>query len=187
MAHLEGFGSFDGVVKTKSELYDYIKQHKGQLFANGNNSVLMEQLGNYSAMLYGLNNDELDVDGRIVENNPYITIQWRYGGESHRVRTHFIGEYNGENMLAAVAMGHHFSVEASKIEIALSEYVPANNRSQLVETERNKVVVDAYNANPTSMKAALENFGRMDAPNKMVILGDKIGRASCRERVLRLV
>ena len=182
-AHLEGFGSFEGVIATKAELYNYLKESAGQAFINLNNAILLEQWGDMPFHSYALDNILAQVKGEIVENNPFITLQWNYEKRSYEAKTHFIGSYNGENMLAAIAIGYHFQVSDEEIKHALQTYEPSNNRSQFTLTESNRIIVDAYNANPTSMCAALTNFEQMQAEHKMVILGDmlELGNQSLEE------
>lgn len=173
-AHLEGFGSFEGVIKTKGELYDFIRgKANAMIFIDHENPYLMEMAKGMNQIPYGTT-DDLYINGRVTENSPYLGITWKTGkdGDQHHVMTQLIGEYNFSNILAAVTMGLYFGVPADKIDDALNEYTPQNNRSQLKQTEDNVLIIDAYNANPTSMMAALENFKRMTVEHKMVILGD---------------
>lgn len=173
-AHLEGFGSFEGVIRTKGELYDYLRQ-KGDstIFIHQDNSYLTKIAGGLRQIPYGTENN-LYVNGHITDNSPYLAFEWKVGkdGEAHQIRTQLIGEYNFPNALAAVTIGRFFGVEAQKIDEALAGYAPQNNRSQLKNTEDNTLIIDAYNANPTSMMAALQNFRNMTVPHKMLILGD---------------
>lgn len=173
-AHLEGFGSFEGVIRTKGELYDFLRQ-KGDstIFIHQDNSYLTKIASGLKQIPYGTEND-LYVNGHITDNSPYLAFEWKAGkdGEAHQVRTQLIGEYNFPNALAAVTIGRFFGVEAQKIDEALAGYAPQNNRSQLKNTEDNTLIIDAYNANPTSMMAALQNFRNMTVPHKMLILGD---------------
>ena len=173
-AHLLGFGSFEGVIKTKGELYDFIREHDGKVFINENNPHLMGIAGGLEQIPYGNN-------GELMDCSPYL--RFRYHAEV--VQTQLIGAYNLDNALAAACIGHYFEVSDAEICAALSEYTPTNNRSQLVKTSHNTLIVDAYNANPTSMKAALDNFHKMTMPNKMVIVGDmkELGEASHEEHV----
>ena len=184
-AHLEGFGSFEGVVKTKGELYDYLRSRENALtFIDKDNDVLCGISEGLHLMSYGVNYaDDLYVKGEIGICAPYLTFTWRHEGKSYPVQTHLIGSYNIKNALAAIAVGCYCKVPADLICKALSEYIPSNNRSQLTETADNHLVVDAYNANPTSMAAALENFHLMAVPHKMVILGDmkELGESSLEE------
>lgn len=173
-AHLEGFGSLEGVLKTKGALYDFLRAHGGHAFINANNELLKGISRGLELTSYALD-AEADVQGCVTDCSPFVTLEWhRQGGEIHRVKTHFVGIYNAENMLAAVAVGLHFGVDEQAICRALESYVPQNNRSQFVETAHNRLVVDAYNANPTSMMAALENFAAMRLPRKVAVLGDML-------------
>ena len=173
-AHLQGFGSFEGVMKTKGELYDFLAAHDGLVFINADNEHLMkmaEERHLNRMVCYGKNED-CDVWGEVVSCAPFLKFRWRTETlEWHEVQTHLIGSYNIDNMLAAISIGLHFDVNPQQVDHALESYVPSNNRSQLTVTEHNHLVVDAYNANPSSMAAAIENFRVMDVPNKMAILG----------------
>ena len=172
-AHLEGFGSFEGVIKTKGELYDFLRKKDAITFIHHDNAYLMNISQGLNLISYGTE-DDLYVNGRITGNSPYLAFEWKAGkdGEAHQVCTQLIGEYNFPNALAAITIGRFFGVEAKKIDKALAEYTPQNNRSQLKKTEDNTLIIDAYNANPTSMMAALQNFRNMTVPHKMLILGD---------------
>lgn len=172
-AHLEGFGSFEGVIKTKGELYDFLRKKDATIFIHHDNTYLMNISQGLHLISYGTE-DDLYVNGQITGNSPYLAFEWKAGkdGERHQVRTQLIGEYNFPNALAAITIGRFFGVEAKKIDEALAEYAPQNNRSQLKKTEDNTLIIDAYNANPTSMMAALQNFRNMTVPHKMLILGD---------------
>lgn len=180
-AHLEGFGSFEGVIKTKGELYDFLREKSNSLskkedsciFIHHDNPWLMNIAGGLKQVPYGTQ-DDLYVNGRITGNSPYLAFEWKAGkdGELHRIQTQLIGEYNFPNALAAVTIGRFFGVEAEEIDEALAGYTPQNNRSQLQQTEDNTLIIDAYNANPTSMMAALQNFRNMTVPHKMLLLGD---------------
>ena len=173
-AHLEGFGSFEGVIKTKGELYDFLRKKEGStVFIHHDNAYLMNIAGGLNLIPYGTE-DDLYVNGRITGNSPYLTFEWKAGkaGETYQVQTQLIGEYNFPNALAAITIGLFFGVEAAKINEALAGYTPQNNRSQLKKTNDNTLIIDAYNANPTSMMAALQNFRNMEVPHKMLLLGD---------------
>ena len=174
-AHLEGFGSFEGVIKTKGELYDFLRKKEGStVFIHHDNAYLMNIAEGLNLIPYGTE-DDLYVNGRITGNSPYLTFEWKAGkdGKSYQVQTQLIGEYNFPNALAAITIGRFFGVEDAKINEALAGYTPQNNRSQLKKTDDNTLIIDAYNANPTSMMAALQNFRNMEVPHKMLILGDK--------------
>ena len=159
-AHLEGFGSFEGVIKTKGELYDFLREHKGKVFIDEENEHLMNISQGLDLIPY--------VTGEVIDCAPYLHFKWQ-GGD---IMTHLIGAYNIKNMMAAATVGLHFGVSVADINDALAGYIPSNNRSQLTITEKNKLIVDTYNANPTSMMAALQNFSIMQVSPKMAILGD---------------
>ena len=183
MAHLQGFGSFEGVVKTKGELYDFMRQSKrGKVFVDANNPYLMGIVQGLDLVKYGTPaSDGLFVDGKVVSAAPFLRFAWpREGGEWNEVQTHLVGAYNVLNMLAAISVGLYLGVSADEANRALANYVPSNNRSQLEETAHNKLIMDAYNANPTSMSVALNNLNDMEVPHKMAILGDmlELGAAS---------
>ena len=189
-AHLQGFGSFEGVVKTKTELYDFLRtRENGLVFLNADDDVLVDQISDddplwvvpYSTdptKQYSCISGE-KVDG---EDSFFLRFRWRKPlmeleeeGASqkwHKVQTQLVGDYNLNNAMAAVAVGINFGVERKLICHALENYCPTNNRSQFMTTAANRLIVDAYNANPSSMAAALENFAFIDAPRKMMILGD---------------
>lgn len=191
-AHLQGFGSFEGVKSTKGELYDYLvnKAPSPVVFINADNEHLMQmaaERGMKDLIKYGQKAEDAIVRGTITKCDPFLNFEWQadaFGiNQPQSVTTHLIGAYNLDNMLAAITIGLHFNVAPQAISHALESYVPSNNRSQLTVTERNKLVVDAYNANPTSMMAALQNFSLMEVPSKMVIIGDmgELGEVSHEE------
>ena len=171
-AHLEGFGSFEGVKATKGELYADLSARGKKAFINAFDNDLMEMGRKASLTLF----DTLlpYVEGRVSEVNPFLQVQWREDDEMpwHTVQTHLIGAYNIANVRAAVSVGLHFGVPADDIDAALEAYQPTNSRSELRQTEKNSLIVDAYNANPTSMSAALDNFEFIETPHKMVVLGE---------------
>ena len=183
-AHLEGFGSFEGVVKTKSELYDYLRSKENAfIFLDKDNEVLCRVSEGLEAIGYGLEGERLYVKGKLHACAPFLALEWEYEGRTYDVNTHLIGAYNVKNALAAIAVGLRFEVPAEAICEALNGYIPSNNRSQLTETADNHLIVDAYNANPTSMMAALENFRLMEVSHKVAILGDmkELGEGSVDE------
>ena len=181
-AHLLGFGSFEGVKRTKGELYDWLREHGGTAFVNRDNEHLQQMCKGLPLIEYGRpGHEELLVEGEVLECNPFVKFRWRTGnGSWHTVQTSLIGAYNVDNALAAITIGLKFGVKEQDASDAVANYKPQNNRSQLTETGRNHLVVDAYNANPTSMSAALENFSMIKAQDKMLILGDmrELGEAS---------
>lgn len=184
-AHLEGFGSFEGVIQTKGELYDALRKRDGGfIFLNGDNPYLAAIATGLPAVTYGHPGKGYDVEGEVVACTPFLQLRWRSrGGEWQTVDTRLVGNYNLDNALAAVAVGLRFGVEPSSITRALSEYQPTNSRSEMKKTLYNELIVDAYNANPTSMQAALQNFRLFSHPKKMLILGEmrELGTASAEE------
>ena len=192
-AHLQGFGSLEGVISTKGELYDYLKTREDSvIFINADNEYLMGILPHeVKAEFYTQDENKADaqVYGQMIACDPFLRLRWReHDGDWHDVTTHLIGSYNLDNVLAAVTVGLHFEITPEQICHAIESYVPSNNRSQLTETPYNHLIVDAYNANPTSMAAALDNFCVMDVSPKMAILGEmrELG-ASSREEHERMV
>ena len=182
MAHLEGFGSFEGVMRTKGELYDYLR-HKpgGFIFLHADNEHLCRMAGSLPAVRYGLPGHDCYTEGEVLDCTPFLRLRFRtQGGAWHEVQTNLIGAYNVANVLAAAAVGAHFGVPDVDIAEALAAYEPTNNRSEWMRTQRNELIVDAYNANPTSMKAALDNFALIAHDHKMAILGEmrELGTAS---------
>ena len=187
-AHLQGFGSLEGVIRTKGELYDYLATRQDSvIFVNADNEHLMGILPQGTKAEYYTrdeNKKDASVYGQIIACDPFLRLKSREpDSDWHEVTTHLIGSYNLDNVLAAVTVGLHFDITPEQICHALENYVPSNNRSQLTETEHNHLVVDAYNANPTSMAAALENFSLMQVSPKMAILGEmrELGDSSAEE------
>ena len=184
-AHLQGFGSFEGVVRTKGELYDYLRAHGGTVFVNSGDRWLMGMSEGLNLVKYGEEGAPgVCVTGRVTVCDPYLNFVWSTdAGDRREVRTHVIGSYNMMNMLAAACVGLHFDVTPEEIDHALSSYVPRNNRSELEVTAHNRLIIDAYNANPTSMNAALTAFRDIKADKKMAILGDmgELGAVSAEE------
>lgn len=171
-AHIEGFGSYENVIKAKGELYEYIRStHDGKIFIDYDNGLLREMAEGITSIYYGLEED-LFVSGKVLSISPYLELEWKFGSKRNKVKTKLIGEYNLPNVLAAITISKYLGVKSSLISKAIEEYLPTNNRSQLKETEKNMLIIDAYNANPTSMLAALENFDRMEVSHKALILGD---------------
>ena len=174
-AHLEGFGSFEGVIKTKTELYRHIKTHGKAVFVNQGNPLLWEQSEGQERISYGRHCAAFCpvAPGAC---NPYLCVFWR----KHFIQTHLVGSYNFENVAAAIGVGQYFGVDDDKIIEALEAYTPTNSRSQVIDTEKNRIIMDAYNANPTSMRAALINFANICGDEHLLILGDmrELGTAS---------
>ncbi len=172
-AHLEGFGSFDGVVRTKTELYAFERSHAGHLFVNADDALLMERSEGIPRTTYG-RSPWADLVGAPTDSGTLLSFRFKgSGGTDRTVATKLVGGYNLPNALAAVAIGRYFGVADGVIARALTDYTPSNNRSQLTDTGNNQLILDAYNANPTSMAAALENFGKMVTNRpKLAIFGD---------------
>ena len=170
-AHLEGFGSFEGVIRTKGELYDYIRRSKGKIFIKKENEYLQSIAKGIEQITYG-NGDDAFASGQVVSCDAFLVFNWKQQGKLHTVETHMIGSYNLDNVLAAVAVGRFFKIPAERISRAIAAYEPTNNRSQFKKTENNELIIDAYNANPSSMKVALDNFITMPVQPKAIILGD---------------
>ena len=182
-AHLEGFGSFEGVKQTKGELYDDLHSRGKHAFINAFDDNLLQMALHRG---FTLHKDALPyVEGRVSGVNPFVEMQWRKNDEEswHTVQTNLIGAYNIANLRAAVTVGLYFGIAPEQIDHALSAYKPTNSRSELRQVGSNRLIVDAYNANPSSMAAALTNFSLMDDEHKMVILGDmrELGAESLEE------
>jgi UDP-N-acetylmuramoyl-tripeptide--D-alanyl-D-alanine ligase len=176
-AHLEGFGGEEGVKKGKSELYKHIKQKKGKLFINADDGVLMNLSGDIEKITYGLK-EEYDVYGTLIASSEYVNFKWNTKHQplenSEVVKTNLFGHYNFINVLCATCIGHYFGVEIKNINRALSEYMPEMNRSQVKKTAYNTLILDAYNANPSSMQLAIDHFIKQDFKSKLFILGDML-------------
>lgn len=175
-AHLEGFGSFEGVIKTKNELYDNLKANGKTAFVNGDNALLMDLSKDLPRHTYGTAN--VDCMVKLGNCAPYLSVVW----DSMTIQTQLVGSYNYENVAAAIAVGQYFGVDKSDIKEALESYHPTNSRSQVIEG-RNRIIMDAYNANPTSMTASVKNFKDISGNTALLILGDmrELGKASERE------
>ncbi|MHB9055301.1 MAG: UDP-N-acetylmuramoyl-tripeptide--D-alanyl-D-alanine ligase [Paludibacteraceae bacterium] len=190
-AHLEGFGSFEGVMRTKAELYDFVLKNEGKIFLNTGNEYLTtmaEKSGFISG--YGVLPYRMDCEienklatGKIISCSPLLEMQCFTSEGGFDVKTQLIGTYNAENILSAIAIGNYFGLTNEQIRTGIENYRPQNNRSQFTQTDQNKLIIDAYNANPTSMKAAILNFAQMDVPDKTLIIGDmlELGNKSVEE------
>jgi UDP-N-acetylmuramoyl-tripeptide--D-alanyl-D-alanine ligase len=176
-AHLEGFGGEEGVKKGKGEMYRYLQKKNGKVFINADDPVLQELAGAMDKITYGTTK-LFDVIGKQMSSDEFVSFKWttRYNEKDWNklplVKTHIIGHYNFINLLCATCVGNYFKVDIEKINQALSEYVPDMNRSQLERTANNTLILDAYNANPSSMKVAIENFAKLASENKLLIIGD---------------
>ena len=178
-AHIEGFGSFEGVVKTKNELYQYLKtkdeSQKTKVFVNGDNDLLMQLSEGMDRVVYEAKDERLKAKDR----SPFLEVEWN----GKNIKTNLVGDYNYENVMAAITIGRHFKVEDELIIEALESYCPTNNRSQYIKTDKNEIVMDAYNANPTSMSHSIKNFRNISGDEHLLILGDmrELGHESAEE------
>jgi len=171
-AHLEGFRTFDNIIKTKNELYDYVTQNNGTVFYNAKDQIVSQLIiGNNDAVSYG-DQKESKVYGVIKKDGIFLKLEAVIEQKSYTIETKLVGDYNINNVLAAIAIGNYFNVDNKKIIKAIEQYKPDNNRSQFIKTENNSLFLDAYNANPTSVKAAIKNFEQLNIPHKTLILGD---------------
>ena len=164
-AHLEGFGNLQGVIKTKTELYNFLKENDKLVFVNANDKVQMETSKIINRIIIGEN---ADVSVKLIAVNPFVSVAYK----EQIIQSNMIGVYNFSNIAFAIGVGDYFKVSPQKIKNAIKNYIPENNRSQLLKKGTNSFLLDAYNANPTSMKAALDNFLQLRVPNKYIILGD---------------
>ena len=175
-AHLQGFGSFEGVKKAKGELYDILRQKGGVVFYNADNPNLREMVSHRPGLCtrrYGVH----EQGARILQatpEEPFLTIELPHEGRSVTIKTRLVGDYNADNVMAALSIGESFEVPFARAVKAIEDYVPSNSRSQLVKTAANTLIIDAYNANPSSMRAALDNFAGTGFPGKKLMLGDML-------------
>ncbi|WP_316790091.1 UDP-N-acetylmuramoyl-tripeptide--D-alanyl-D-alanine ligase [Pedobacter frigoris] len=174
MAHLDGFGGFEGVKKGKAELYAYLKQHQGYAFIYRNSPYLLEMsvAADLDKVVYYGTAESDSISGKLAKTDPFLEISWNKDGSEYQTTTNLTGSYNFENIMAAIAIGSFFDVSPEQINKGLSGYQPKNNRSQITKTDNNTVICDFYNANPSSMSAALKNISLLNAPKKTVIIGD---------------
>ena len=169
-AHLEGFGGIEGVKKGKGELFDFIRATNGSIFINADLDYLEEMSkGISNKITYGTS--KAQTAGRLISSEPFLVVKIDSDEAIGEINTHLVGDYNLPNVLAAVCVGAHFGVPAHKIKAAIENYLPSNSRSQLLEKDSNKIILDAYNANPSSMKLAIENFAKLPAEKKVLMLG----------------
>jgi UDP-N-acetylmuramoyl-tripeptide--D-alanyl-D-alanine ligase len=169
-AHLEGFGGIEGVIKGKSELYTFLKANQKTVFINIDDSIQVERAKEINSVCFNTN------DVQFIEVNPFVKLSYK----NESIQSNLIGNYNFTNIAAAITIGAHFKVTETAIKEAIESYIPTNNRSQILTTKHNTIILDAYNANPSSMRVALENFDTLKAPSKVVILGDmfELGKES---------
>ena len=183
-AHLEGFGGEEGVLKGKTELYDYISRESGKIFISDYNEKLLRKANeffesNSSFIYYGSKTDSL-IFGEIIGREDFLHLIVNIENESYAIQTNLTGDYNFENVLAAICIGHYFGVPAKEIKSAIENYFPNNNRSQKIKSGSNEIILDAYNANPSSLSEALKSFDKAKAKNKIVIIGEmmELGESS---------
>jgi UDP-N-acetylmuramoyl-tripeptide--D-alanyl-D-alanine ligase len=167
-AHLEGFGGVEGVIKGKSEMYHYLSVNDKLVFVNLEDPIQVEKTKTMKFYSFGVNKDVANVNIINIKANPLVSVSYMH----NTISTHLIGLYNANNINAAIAIGTYFGVGNEDIKVALESYIPENNRSQLISKGSNEIILDAYNANPSSMKVAIENFIFLDKKNKIVFLGD---------------
>jgi UDP-N-acetylmuramoyl-tripeptide--D-alanyl-D-alanine ligase len=165
---LEGFGRIESVIKSKSELYEHLKAHKKMIFVNENDSIQIKQIGDYKSIYTFGNNNSKASNITLKASQPFVTLE--YNGKT--INSHLTGAYNFNNISIAIAIGEYFKIDPENMKCSIENYVPKNNRSQIITKGSNTILMDAYNANPTSMLAALENFNQSINPNKVLFLGD---------------
>lgn len=167
-AHLEGFGGLEGVIKGKSEMYTYLRNHSKTAFINLNDPIQVEKTSGINSFTFGLKIQNADVIIDSINANPFVEIETN----NTKITSHLIGLYNSNNINAAISIGIKFGVFIDDIKTAIEGFVPQNNRSQMLTVNSNEIILDAYNANPSSMVVALENFFQLENKNKIAILGD---------------
>ena len=180
-AHLEGFGGEEGVRKGKGELFDYLKQHNGVAFIYRDYDYLTEMSSGITNIIsYGSSDSNAELVGQILSDTAYLNVSIIKGASIENIDTHLVGGYNLPNILAAVCIGKVFNITDEKIKSALESYLPSNSRSQLIHKDSNTIILDAYNANPSSMKLAVENFAKMQGQDKVLIIGGmmELGKSS---------
>ncbi|MBD0830760.1 UDP-N-acetylmuramoyl-tripeptide--D-alanyl-D-alanine ligase [Aestuariibaculum sediminum] len=165
-AHLEGFGSVEGVIKGKSEMYDFLKSHKKVIFVNGQDPIQMDKTHDASRVVFSDKKEGNII--KFLNAQPNVSLLYK----TTKIESQLIGAYNFNNIAAAITIANYFKVDDDKIKLAIEQYIPSNNRSQVIKKANSKIILDAYNANPTSMQAALSNFGILKDFNKIAILGD---------------
>lgn len=177
-AHLEGFGNLEGVIKAKSELYDYLRDNQKKAFVNSDNNTQVEQSKDIDSITFS-ENDSSDSKITFLKANPTVTVNYK----KQNIKSNLIGNYNFTNIAAAISFGAYLKVDTLDIIEAIETYTPNNNRSQIIHKNTNKIILDAYNANPTSMKAALDSFNQLETNNKAVFIGDmfELGESSKKE------
>ncbi|MNQ28468.1 UDP-N-acetylmuramoyl-tripeptide--D-alanyl-D-alanine ligase [compost metagenome] len=178
-AHLEGFGGVEGVIEGKSEMYQYLVKNDKLAFVNLEDPIQISKSVGIKSFTFGVDNDRANVKIKNITANPFVVIDY----DEFSVQSHLIGLYNANNINAAVSIGRYFKVDDEAIKEAIESYIPENNRSQLLKKGSNQIILDAYNANPSSMAVAITNFLQLDSENKVMVLGDmfELGRESQQE------
>ena len=178
-AHLEGFGGVEGVIEGKSEMYQYLAKNNKIAFVNLEDPIQIEKSIGIKSFTFGIKNDKADVKISTISANPFVVIDY----DTFSLQSHLIGLYNANNINAAVSIGRYFKVDDVAVKEAIESYIPENNRSQLLKKGSNQIILDAYNANPSSMAVAITNFLQLDSQNKVMILGDmfELGKESQQE------
>ena len=167
-AHLEGFGGIEGVIKGKSEMYDYIRENNKQVFVNLDDPIQVEKTNTLKSITFGINKIEANLNITSIKADPFVRIKF----DDTQITSNLIGLYNANNINAAICIGNFFKVSNNNIKEGIESYVPENNRSQMVSKKTNKIILDAYNANPSSMSLAIENFIQLKEDGKLIIMGD---------------
>ena len=180
-AHLEGFGSEDGVVKAKSELYDYLKSNSGLIILNSDDAKQVAQVGDYDTVYTFSETSETSVNVKLIATQPFLSVALK----NSTIKTHLVGAYNFNNSAAALTIGAYYNLTLLQLKEGIESYVPTNNRSQIIQQHSNEILLDAYNANPSSMEVALENFKGIQNSQKIAILGDmfELGSTSAKEHL----
>jgi len=183
-AHIEGFGSLEGVIKAKGELYKFIQSKQNDVIVNADDELLMQLSDGLNRFTYGIS--QADLEATLVRTTPFLNIKWSFKKQDFICKSRLYGQYNFYNILAAIAVGLRFDISPDKINQAIELYKPDNNRSQQLKTESNQIVLDAYNANPASMKEAILSFKEFNPENPWLILGDmfELGHISLNEHQL---
>lgn len=172
-AHLEGFGSYEGVIKTKSEMYDFLRVSGGKCFINADNDLLLKQAQGIEHLSYG-SRETAQLKGEAEDSSYFLTAKILFPKGWLYFRSKLVGSYNFENIMAAARVGLQFDIDPLLIQKSIEKYTPTNNRSQFIQKASNRLILDAYNANPTSMLASLQNFAKINHPEKVAILGDML-------------
>jgi len=178
-AHLEGFGGVEGVIKGKSEMYDYIRLNDKKVFVNIDDKIQEEKTRDINRITFSTEMEKANVFIKSITANPFVNIHFN----NSVIQSHLIGLYNANNINASITIGHYFGVSDEDIKSSIESYIPDNNRSQLLSKNTNEIILDAYNANPSSMIVALENFIQLEKNNKVIIIGDmfELGNESIEE------